>query len=79
MNVKYPILIRWSVEDAGFIATCEDFPGVSAFGETYEEAAKEMNIALEIAIDTTFALGRKLPNSSSDKMLKQSKLIVATA
>ena len=52
MNNKYTIQIFWSVEDESFIAACQEFPGLSAFGETREEALKEAQIALDSMIET---------------------------
>lgn len=43
---KYSINIKWSDEDKSFIATIPEFPGLSAFGETQEEALKEAKTAL---------------------------------
>lgn len=40
--------IVWSAEDDGFIATCPEFPGLSAFGETLEEVAREAKIVLDL-------------------------------
>ena len=71
MISKYPVYIRWSEEDDGYIATCDEFPGVSAFGETYEDAAKEIDCALNATIESCISLGRELPrlvdNSSTCK------------
>lgn len=50
MNNTYNFDISWSPEDEGYIATCPDFPGLSAFGETREEAAKEAEIALGLFV-----------------------------
>ena len=44
---NYSINIIWSDEDEAYIATIPEFPGLSAFGETEEEAIKEAKIALE--------------------------------
>lgn len=52
MKNKYTIQIFWSVEDDGFIAVCQEFPGLSAFGETREEALQEAQIALDLMIET---------------------------
>lgn len=38
---KYSINLEWSVEDESYIATIQEFPGLSAFGEDPEEAVKE--------------------------------------
>lgn len=44
---RYSVDIAWSDEDEGFIATVDEFPYLSAFGETREDALKEAQIALE--------------------------------
>ena len=52
MKNKYTIQIFWSEEDAGFIAICRDFPGLSAFGESREEAfdnARDVSESLRAA------------------------------
>lgn len=64
---KYTVVIHWSDEDAGYIATCCEFPGVSAFGESYEVAAREMDIALDAAIEACLRLGRNVPSISQTR------------
>ena len=58
---KYGFNLLWSEEDQGFIATCPDFPGLSAFGETPQEALSEASVALELFIESTEASGDQLP------------------
>ncbi len=58
---EYGFNILWSDEDNGFIATCADFPGLSAFGETTDEALAEANIALELFIATLEETGKEVP------------------
>ncbi len=58
---KYPFNIEWSEEDAEYIATCSSFPGLSAFGETEEEALREAKIALELFIESYKERGILLP------------------
>ena len=57
----YSFNIEWSEEDEEYIATCPAFPGLSAFGETEEEALKEAKIALEGFIETHKANRMALP------------------
>lgn len=57
----YEVRVRWSEEDGGFVATCVELPGVSAFGETAEAAAAEMGTALELAVETHRQEGWALP------------------
>jgi predicted RNase H-like HicB family nuclease len=61
MKDKYTIQIFWSVEDEAFVAVCQEFPGLSAFGETREEALREAQIALGLMIQTYQSKGISLP------------------
>jgi predicted RNase H-like HicB family nuclease len=42
---KYSASVQWSDEDNGFIATIPELPGLSAFGNTRDEALEELMIA----------------------------------
>jgi predicted RNase H-like HicB family nuclease len=57
----YEVRVDWSEEDGGFVASCAEFPGVSAFGATAEAAAAEMEAALELAVETHREEGWVLP------------------
>ncbi len=61
INNKYTIQIFWSAEDEGFIAVCQEFPGLSAFGETREEALQEAQTALNLMIETCLEKNILLP------------------
>lgn len=65
MNNKYAIQIFWSQEDESFAAICREFPGLSAFGETREEALREAQIALDLMIETYSEKGISLPEPQS--------------
>jgi predicted RNase H-like HicB family nuclease len=58
---KYRFNIIWSDEDEGYIVTCPEFVGLSAFGDTPEKALKEAKIALELFIQTYQEKGIPLP------------------
>jgi predicted RNase H-like HicB family nuclease len=58
---RYPFIIEWSEEDHEYVATCPAFPGLSAFGETEEEALREGKIALAGFIETCEANNMSLP------------------
>jgi|SRR5215813_158197 len=49
---KYSFSIGWSEEDQEYVATCPSFPGLSALGETEEEALAEAKTALQLFIET---------------------------
>ena len=61
MNNKYTIQIFWSVDDEAFVAVCQEFPGLSAVGETREEALTEAQIALDLMIETYKSKNIPLP------------------
>lgn len=55
------IEIFYSVEDEGFIAIVPELPGCSAFGETEEEALKEIKVAIELRMETAEKNGLEIP------------------
>jgi len=62
---KYGFSFFWSEEDGGYIATCPDFPGLSAFGETIEEATLQANSALDGFIEILKSDGIPLPKPTT--------------
>jgi predicted RNase H-like HicB family nuclease len=61
MPNKYKFSLSWSDEDEGYIATCPEFTGLSAFGETAEEALAEAQVALKLFIESYETKGLTLP------------------
>ncbi len=57
----YHINIFYSVEDDGYIADIPDLPYCSAFGETPEEALKEVLIAKEAWLEAAKNENRTIP------------------
>ena len=60
---KYGFKIQWSDEDQGYVATSPEFHGLSAFGETEEEALAEAKIARQLFIDDILESGEELPSA----------------
>lgn len=58
---NYSFNIRFSPEDEGYIATSPEFPGLSAYGETEDEALKEARVALEGFIESYRDSNKDLP------------------
>ncbi len=50
--IEYPILIYWSDEDDEYVAKAPDLWGCTATGETPEEAAREIQIAMRLWLDS---------------------------
>jgi predicted RNase H-like HicB family nuclease len=58
---KYSFNIIYSEEDEGYVATIPEFPGLSAYGETPEEAIEEAQIVLKGFIEVYKEDGCKIP------------------
>ena len=70
-ELKYTIEIFYSEEDEGYIAIVPELPGCSAFGETPEEALKEVKIAVELWIEAAKKEGREIPKPMGKELLKE--------
>ncbi len=64
------IAIFYSGEDEGYIAVVPELPGCSAFGETEEEALKEIKVAIELWIEAVKKEGREIPKPMGKELLK---------
>lgn len=69
--ISYTVLIFYSEEDEGYIAIVPELPGCTAFGETVEEALKEIKIAIELWIEASKKEGREMPEPVSKELLKE--------
>ncbi|MBI5575383.1 MAG: type II toxin-antitoxin system HicB family antitoxin [Deltaproteobacteria bacterium] len=68
--MKYAIVVAYSDEDRGYIATAPELPGCSAFGETEEEAIKEVKIAASLWLSAAKKAGRPIPKPIVEKKFK---------
>jgi predicted RNase H-like HicB family nuclease len=66
----YPVQIWYSAEDKAFIAQVLDMPGISAFGGTREDAAREIGIVLETVLKIDREDGTEPPVPGSHKTRK---------
>jgi predicted RNase H-like HicB family nuclease len=48
---RYPILVRWSPQDKGFLAITPDRPEVSGLGPTQASAVQHFNIAMSLVLE----------------------------
>jgi predicted RNase H-like HicB family nuclease len=67
---KYAIEIFYSEEDEGHIALAPELPECSAFGETEEEALKEIKIAVKLWLETAKKEGMEIPEPSREEFLR---------
>jgi predicted RNase H-like HicB family nuclease len=67
---KYAIEIFYSEEDDGYIAVVPELPECSAFGETEEEALKEIKVAIDLWLETAKKEGRQIPKPTGKELLR---------
>ncbi len=76
MSMKYSCTAIWRSEDNAYIATCPEFSGVSAFGDTAEVTVAELQNVLEATIETyrqeggTLPAPRRLPSHSGTLLVR---------
>lgn len=61
----YGFDVFWSEEDGGYIATCPDFPGLSAFGESEVQALNEGKTALRLFLESLQSEGKRAPRATT--------------
>lgn len=61
---KYLIEVFWSDEDEGYIAIAPDLPGCSAYGDTAEEAVRELGDAQAAWLAACRTSGEPIPEPS---------------
>jgi len=64
---RHSVIVQWSEEDQAFIATVPELPGLSAFGETQEEALRELDIAKGAFLDVMREDGQEIPEPDIHK------------
>ena len=61
MVSHYSMLIQWSVEDESYVVSFPEFPSSHTHGISYEEAARNGRVVLDLLIQTYEREGRSLP------------------
>ena len=62
--LRYPAQVFFSEEDEGYVAVAPDLPGASAFGETADEAVRELQDAIKAWIGAAKQAGNPIPSPS---------------
>jgi predicted RNase H-like HicB family nuclease len=58
---KHSVVIKWSDQDNGFIAMIPELEGLSAFGDTPDEAVQELSEAKELYLEVLKEDGEEIP------------------
>lgn len=59
---RYSMTVSWSDEDNCWVARSPEWPNLSAFGESRQEAINEAEIALDALIAVSIEKGFRLPS-----------------
>jgi antitoxin HicB len=62
MKTNHSIIIQWSDVDKVFIASVPEISGLNAFGDTPEEAIKELNVAKKLLLRAMKEDGELIPD-----------------
>lgn len=68
--MKYAMVVAFSDEDRGYIATVPELPGCSAYGDTEEEAIREVKVAASLWLSAARKARRKVPEPILEKKFK---------
>lgn len=61
MMNKYEVIIYWSEEDKAFIAEVPELSGCFADGQTYHEALSNVQVVIDVWIETAKLMNRTIP------------------
>lgn len=64
---KHSTIIQWSEEDGAYIAFVPELPGLSAFGSSLEEAARELSLAKEAYLEVLTEDEEEIPEPETLK------------
>jgi predicted RNase H-like HicB family nuclease len=60
-EIRYELIVYWSIEDQSFVVQVPELPGCSADGASYQEAVSNAEIVIREWIETARELGRPIP------------------
>lgn len=63
--MKYTVVIKFSAEDRGYIATVPDLPGCSAYGENLPVAAEQILPAIKAWKQAAMRAGNHIPKPTT--------------
>ena len=66
---KYEIILYWSAADEAFIAEVPELPGCAAHGVTREEALAQVQVAIQLWLDTAKEFGDPVPEPKGRRLI----------
>ncbi len=68
MMNRYEIIIYWSMEDQAFVAEVPELPGCMAHGSTYEDALVQIQLAMELWLETAREYNDPIPEPKGRRL-----------
>ena len=66
---KYEIILYWSNADDAFVAEVPELPGCMAHGDTQDAALRNVNLAMELWIDTAREFSDPIPEPKGERLM----------
>lgn len=66
---KYEIIMYWSREDRAFVAEVPELPGCVAHGDTQQAALRNVNLAMDLWLDTAREFGDPIPEPKGERLM----------
>ena len=66
---RYEIILYWSNEDSCFIAEVPELRGCMSHGNTQEEALREIQVAMDLWIETAQEFGDPIPAPKGERLM----------
>ena len=66
---KYEIILYWSNADGAFVAEVPQLRGCAAHGDTQQAALEQVNLAMDLWIETARDIGRPIPKPRGERLM----------
>jgi predicted RNase H-like HicB family nuclease len=69
MNAKYEIVLYWSNDDSAFVTEVPELPGCMAHGDTQEDALRNIQVAIDLWVDSARETGDPVPEPKGRRLM----------
>ncbi len=66
---KYEVILYWSNTDGAFVAEVPQLSGCAAHGDTQLAALKQVNLAMDLWLETARDIGRPIPSPKGERLM----------
>ena len=66
---KYEVILYWSNTDGAFVAEVPQLSGCAAHGDTQLAALKQVNLAMDLWLETARDIGRHIPSPKGERLM----------